>query len=169
MSCSARIELIYQERLQKVRTVGILTAVFVLIFMVVFSSAQEKKPAQQPAAASAASGGQVAHGKYIVEEVAKCINCHTPRDANGEIDQSRLLSGAPVFFQPAQKMPDWPQICPRIGGTPPAPDEDMITLLTTGIWYQTGKPLRQPMPTFHMSREDASAVLAFLKSLKTSH
>jgi len=139
-----------------------------MFFTVVFSSAQEKKPAQQTAA-SAAGGGQVAHGKYIVEEVAKCINCHTPRDANGEIDQTRLLSGAPVFFQPAHPMPDWPQLCPRIGGTPSAPDEDMITLLTTGVWMKTGKPLRQPMPTFHMTRDDASAVLAYLKSLKSSH
>ena len=159
--------MIYQERLQKVRAIGIFVALFIM-FVVIFSAAQEKKPAQQ-ANPAAANSGQVAHGKYIVEEVAKCINCHTPRDANGEIDRTRLLSGAPVFLQPAQKMPDWPQVCPRIGGTPSAPDEEMITMLTTGVWPKTGKPLRQPMPTFHMTRDDAAAVVAYLKSLKSSH
>ena len=43
----------------------------------------------------------------------------------------------------------------------------MITLLTTGIWV-TGKPLRPPMPRFHMTRADAEAVLAYLKSLTCS-
>jgi mono/diheme cytochrome c family protein len=41
----------------------------------------------------------------------------------------------------------------------------MVTLLTTGIW-NTGKELRDPMPKFHMTREDAAAVVAYLKSLK---
>jgi mono/diheme cytochrome c family protein len=40
----------------------------------------------------------------------------------------------------------------------------MITLLTTGIWI-TGKPLKDPMPKFHMTPADAEAVLAYLKSL----
>jgi mono/diheme cytochrome c family protein len=44
------------------------------------------------------------------------------------------------------------------------PDAQMITLLTTGI-SDSGKPLRLPMPSFHMTRADAEAVLAYLKSL----
>jgi len=40
----------------------------------------------------------------------------------------------------------------------------MISLLTTGIWTN-GKPLRQPMPRFHMTRSDAESVLAYLKAL----
>jgi mono/diheme cytochrome c family protein len=132
--------------------------------MVIFSPAQGKRTGAQTAE-PAANNSQAARGKYIVEEVAKCINCHTPRDQNGEIDRSRLLNGAPVFFQPAQRMADWPVVCPRIGGTPPGTDPEMVTLLTTGIW-KTGKPLRDPMPKFHMTREDAEAVVAYLKSLK---
>jgi mono/diheme cytochrome c family protein len=160
-------ELNVLDNLRKFRAIGIPVALFILS-VVIFSTAQEKKAAGQKPPVPA-NGGQVARGKYIVEEVAKCVNCHTPRDQNGEIDRSRLLSGAPVFFQPAQPMADWPQICPRIGGTPSGTDEDMITLLTTGIWNKTGKPLRQPMPTFHMTREDADAVLAYLKSLKSGY
>ena len=148
--------------------------------IVVMSSGQEAPEAKKEAAAAKqgtrsqgapaqaanqAASGSAARGKYIVEEVALCINCHTPRDRNGEIERSKLLMGAPVFFQPAQPMPDWPQVCPRIGGTPPGTDDEMITLLTTGIW-KYGQPLRQPMPRFHMTREDAQAVLEYLKSMK---
>ena len=40
----------------------------------------------------------------------------------------------------------------------------MINLLTTGLWTD-GKELRDPMPKFHMSRADAEAVVAYLKSI----
>ncbi len=59
---------------------------------------------------------------------------------------------------------DWPINAPRIGGTPPANDADMIKLLTTGIWTD-GKHLRLPMPQFRMDRGDAEAVVAYLKSV----
>ncbi len=129
------------------------------------TTAQETKQAKETAQAGA-SGGAVARGKYIVTEVAKCGNCHTPRTQNGEIDYSRWLAGGPVPYLPAQPASDWPLLCPRIGGLPPANDAQMITLLMTGIWT-TGKPLRSPMPEFHMTRADAEAVLAYLKSVRS--
>src|ERR1700686_4832356 len=43
----------------------------------------------------------------------------------------------------------------------------MITLLTTSI-SRSGKPLRSPMPQFHMTRSDAEAVVTYLKSLNAS-
>ena len=130
------------------------------------TSAQDNRA--NPATKSApAAGGQVARGKYLVEEVAFCINCHTPRDSKGAIDRTKLLQGTPLFFQPAEPIADWPILAPRIGGTPPATDAEMMTLLTTGVW-KTGKTLRDPMPKFHMTRDDAEAVLAYLKSLNTA-
>jgi Cytochrome c len=123
--------------------------------------------AQQPGTSPATSNGTagaVARGKYLVEQVAVCGNCHTPRDEKGELDRSRALAGTSLFFRPAQPMPDWPIVAPRIGGTPPGTDEEMITLLTTGIW-KTGKHLQQPMPQFRFTREDAQAVVAFLRSM----
>jgi mono/diheme cytochrome c family protein len=143
---------------------GLLIASF-LLCMVLVTLAQETKPSNQ-AARTAGGNALVARGKYLVEDVAYCVNCHTPRDEKGEIDRTKLLQGSAVFYQPAQRMPDWPILAPRIGGTPPGTDAEMITLLTTGIW-NTGKPLRQPMPQFRMTREDAEAVVAYLKSLKT--
>lgn len=111
---------------------------------------------------------EVERGKYLVNSVAMCPQCHTPRNANGALDQSRLLDGAPELSQPPYKDPNWPLKAPRIGGNPPASDQDMIRLLTTGIWTD-GKPLRLPMMPFRMNEADAKAVLAYLKSVKQEH
>jgi len=110
-------------------------------------------------------GGDVARGKYIVESVAICGQCHTPRDRNGNMDRAHWLQGASLPYMPAQPDPDWPINAPRIGGTPPANDVDMVKLLTTGIWT-TGNRLRYPMPQFRMERADAEAVVAYLKSVR---
>jgi mono/diheme cytochrome c family protein len=58
-------------------------------------------------------------------------------------------------------------VAPRIAGLPPASNDGMVTLLTSGIWI-TGNQLREPMPKFHMTKADAEAVVAYLKSVKTS-
>jgi mono/diheme cytochrome c family protein len=123
---------------------------------------QNKNPQHQKATANASSA--MARGKYLVEGVAMCGQCHTPRDSHGNFDQTRWLQGAPVPWLPAKPDSNWPLSAPRIGGTPPASDADMIKLLTTGIWT-TGARLRLPMPQFRMERSDAEAVVAYLKSL----
>lgn len=107
----------------------------------------------------------VSRGKYLVEGVAMCGTCHTPTDGSGNPDRARWLQGAPVPYMPATPSADWPISAPRIGGTPPADDADMIKLLTTGIWT-TGNHLRLPMPQFRMDRSDAEAVVAYLKTVK---
>jgi len=112
-----------------------------------------------------AGGDQVARGKYIVEDVAMCGTCHTPRLANGQLDHTRWLAGAPVPYLPAQPTPDWPINAPRLAGTPPTTNAGMVTLLTTAVWID-GKQLRDPMPKFHMTKADAEAVVAYLRSLR---
>jgi mono/diheme cytochrome c family protein len=111
-----------------------------------------------PAAAS------VARGKYLVEDVAKCSDCHTPRDERGNPDRTRWLLGSPVIYQPAMPIQGWAEVVPRIAGLPPGTDDQFITLMMTGI-SRTGAPPRPPMPRFSMTRSDAEAVLAYLKSL----
>jgi mono/diheme cytochrome c family protein len=137
-------------------------AIFVAMIASASSTAQDAKKAPAP------SGNSAARGQYIVEGVAVCGNCHTPRKPNGELDHSRWLAGAPVPYSPARPTADWPSVAPRLAGLPPTGDAGMITLLTTGVWV-TGKPLRDPMPQFHMTRSDAEAVLAYLKSVGSSN
>ena len=130
------------------------------------AAAQQAKPSksEKTSEKSRASNPLVAHGKYLVEDIAMCGMCHTPRDASGNLDRNRWLEGGPLWLQPAMPAQDWPLQAPRIGGSPPGSDAELITLLTTGIW-RDGKPLRPPMPQFRMTREDASAVVAYLRSL----
>jgi mono/diheme cytochrome c family protein len=112
------------------------------------------------------AGGQsaVERGRYIVESVAMCELCHTPRDAKGNPDKGHWLAGGPTQLRPAYPSPYWTQIEPRIAGRPPGTDADFIKLLTTGI-SRTGMPPNPPMPPFRMTRADAEAVLAYLKTL----
>lgn len=145
-------------------------AIVVLVLFITrgahLTAAQETK-GKEETAKTGSNASSVERGKYIVVGVAHCGDCHTPRDANGEPDTSRWLAGGPVPYLPARPDPNWPLIEPRIAGTPPASDAAMITLFMTGIWVD-GKPLRWPMPRFRMTRSDAEAVLAYLKSLNSA-
>ena len=147
-------------------SVGLSIAALLLFFAggPKLTTAQDTKQAKD-ATKESGNASLVDRGKYIVVGIAACGNCHTPRKDNGEFDYSQWLAGAPVPYLSARPDPDWPIRAPRIAGLPPMPDAQMITLLTTGICANTGKPLRLPMPSFHMTRADAEAVLAYLKSL----
>jgi len=122
--------------------------------------------ASVPASAQAKEGNQalIERGRYIVEDVAMCELCHTPRDEHGNPDRGRWLKGGPTQLRPSYPAPTWTFIEPKIGGGPPGTDADFIKLLTTGI-ARTGLPPNPPMPPFRMTQADAQAVLAYLKSL----
>lgn len=151
----------------------ILLPVFLLMLCSAPNRAQtpprpQKKGDKTAASPMAYTQADVARGKYLVNNVAMCPQCHTPRDGNGALDARHELEGGPVLFQPANPDPNWPLKEPRIGGNLPATDQDMIKLLTTGIWTD-GKPLRLPMMPFRMNESDARAVVAYLKSVKQEH
>jgi hypothetical protein len=121
--------------------------------------------AQEAKKAKAADSGAVERGKYIVESVAMCGRCHTPWNQNGEGKRENWLLGGPTQIQASYPVPNWAVVEPRLAGRPPGTDEEFIRLLTTGI-SRTGARLNPPMPQFRMTRPDAEAVLAYLKSLK---
>jgi len=127
------------------------------------AAAQTKAGAK--AAAETGSQSQLERGRYIVEDVAMCELCHTPRNENGQPDRSHWLMGGPAQLRPAYPAPTWAVIEPRLAGRPPGDDASFIKLLTTGI-SRTGAPPNPPMPPFRMTRSDAEAVLAYLKSLQ---
>ena len=142
-----------------------MTAAVCIALTLLASPMQGQKKGDKTSAPSIpTTNADVARGKYLVENVAMCGQCHTPRDNKGALEQNRALEGSPVILRPAIPDPNWPINAPRIAGNPPASDEDIVKLLTTGIWTD-GKPLRFPMMPFRMSEGDAKAVLAYLKSL----
>jgi mono/diheme cytochrome c family protein len=108
---------------------------------------------------------QVAHGKYIVEQVAMCVQCHTPRTQRGQLLLTRYLHGAPIpVAPPASLQIDWAYKAPAIAGLPGYTRQDGIKLLMEGI-TPDGRMPKAPMPKFRLTRTDAEAVVDYLKSI----
>jgi mono/diheme cytochrome c family protein len=137
---------------------------FGLLLLAITGSAAAQQADSAKPVRSADRGSLIARGKYIVDDVAMCGTCHTPHFASGAIDSAHALEGAPLWLNPTMSIADWPLRAPRLVGTPPGTDAELTTLLTTGIW-KDGKRLRQPMPQFRMTREDAEAAIAYLRSM----
>ena len=105
-------------------------------------------------------------GKFIFENVAMCIQCHTPRNESGELLTSQYLEGAPVPVNP----PPYPNMkwavkAPAIAGLIGYTKQQGIRLLTEGI-TSDGRIPNPPMPPFRLTRSDAEAVVDYLKSLQ---
>jgi mono/diheme cytochrome c family protein len=119
-----------------------------------------------PLSAAETANDKMQHGRYLVEHVAMCVQCHTPRTEQGELDRSRLLQRAPMPIQSPFPSQTWAFKAPKIAGLPGGwSEEDMIRLLRTGKGPRGNAP-RPPMPPFRMTQEDAAAVAVFLKSLQ---
>ncbi len=106
----------------------------------------------------------VARGRYLVHHVAMCVQCHSPRNAAGDLIPDRLLTGAPMPVSPPAGRDDWGLTAPHLAGLPGWEPEAIETLLVTGR-LPNGFAPDAPMPPFRLSREDANAVVAYLKSL----
>ncbi len=107
-----------------------------------------------------------ARGKYLVEKVAMCQDCHSPRNEKGEFDRTKWLQGAPIGVKPMHPIPHWAEVAPPLARFPPDWTEaDVVKLLVTGL-SKDGKPPDPPMPGYRLSPRDAAAVAAYLKSLK---
>jgi mono/diheme cytochrome c family protein len=122
--------------------------------------------AEQPRNLTQGSSGAGVRGKYIVEQVAMCVECHTPRDENGRLMRTRYLEGAPVPVKaPPFARISWALRAPAIAGLPGYTVEQGIRLLTDGVTAD-GRHPSAPMPSFRLTRADAEAVVAYLKSLQ---
>jgi mono/diheme cytochrome c family protein len=114
--------------------------------------------------AEAGTDQLTARGKYLVENVCKCADCHTPMTATGEPDLTRWLMGSTLIFTPKAPIPHWVDAAPAIAGLPGWQDQDAVALLMTGN-RPDGTPLNPPMPQFRFAKDDARAVVAYLRSL----
>jgi hypothetical protein len=61
--------------------------------------------------------GNIAHGRYLAERVAMCVECHSGRDAQGNIIDSELFLGGPIPVAPPWPN-DWANRAPRNRGLP---------------------------------------------------
>ena len=116
---------------------------------------------------AAADNSEIERGRYLVEEVAKCTECHTPRNAQGELDHSAWLQGAPIWIVPVRPIPNWADHAPALAGFPSFTEEEGERVLEKGIGPE-GEVLRPPMHIYHMNHADAKAIIAYLKSLPSA-
>ncbi len=157
--------------------------------------ASTTRPAADTAQAQAPKQSPVERGKYMVDAIAGCDDCHTPKNMgpNGpEPDMTRRLSGHPENMKLGA--PPKPQNGWMLAGSPDltawagpwgisytanlTPDqntgigiwtEDMfIRAIRQGKHMGQSRPILPPMPVQvfkNMTDDDLKAIFAFLKSL----
>jgi mono/diheme cytochrome c family protein len=106
----------------------------------------------------------LARGRYLVERVGMCADCHSVRNEKGQFVAELWLQGAPLGFAPTVPMPAWASAAPAIAGLPTMTDEQALAFFTSGA-RPDGSHSRPPMPEYRFERADAEAVVAYLRSL----
>lgn len=107
----------------------------------------------------------VERGRYLVHHVAMCVECHSPRDETGELSELHLLEGGRIPVASPYPGVTWAVRTPHLAGLPGFEPEAVVSLLMTGH-LPDGRSPRPPMPPFRLDREDALAVVAYLRSLE---
>jgi len=136
----------------------------VWIFAIVFVGVCDIALIAADSSHASGSSAKIARGKYLVDQVGMCGDCHTPRDERGQPIAAKYLQGAPIGLKPIAPVPVWADKAPNIAGLPGWEDAAAIKFLMTGIAYND-LPGRPPMPPYRFNRQDAEAVLAYLRSL----
>jgi len=139
----------------------VLVSIVLAIAMIAISTSAFQK---RFAMSGPASKAEVERGRYLVEQVAKCPECHTPRKPNGELDAAAWLRGAPIWIKPVAAIPNWADHAPALAGLPSLTEAQAEKVLEDGTG-PNGEDLRPPMQIYHMAPADARAIVAYLKSL----
>jgi mono/diheme cytochrome c family protein len=106
----------------------------------------------------AAEPGAVEYGKYLVEQVAECGKCHTPRKATGELDGAKPLKGA-LLPKASPDLTSSGHLYLQWG------ERGMVGFLETGL-DPKGHTADSHMPAYKLRPHDAEAIAAYLKSLR---
>lgn len=136
-------------------TTAVAAAVILLAAPAVFG--QKAKP-------RTASTAMLARGKYLVDAIGMCNDCHTPHNEQGEPVKEKWLRGQTLPFQPIGEMPVWAKKAPNIAGLPGWEKDAAIKFFMTGIAYND-LPARPPMPQYRFNQPDSEAIVAYLRSL----
>ena len=104
-------------------------------------------------------------GAYLVNGVAMCGDCHSPRDEQGQAIAGRELAGSPMPGAHPPATPRHAVYAPPIRGLPAGYDQaGLARLLESGIKPDGTRP-RPPMPQFRLDANDALAAAAYIASL----
>jgi mono/diheme cytochrome c family protein len=117
----------------------------------------------------AADSDPATYGKYLVEEIGKCQECHTPRSADGQLDTTKWLKGATLDFAPIQEVKGWHKTSPDLTSAGRLftrwGEAGLVKFLETAAG-PTGHAADPPMPAYKLKPVDAEAIVAYLKTLK---
>jgi mono/diheme cytochrome c family protein len=117
-------------------------------------------------AAQAQNSASLARGKYLVDTVMTCQNCHTPRGPNGLV-LDKDMSGALRFDEPPFDVTAANITSDKETGIGGWSVEDIKKMLITGV-RPNGVPVANVMPTgFYriLTDDDLSAIAGYVKSL----
>src|SRR5258707_5935185 len=117
-------------------------------------------------AAQAQSGASVARGKYLVDTVMTCQNCHTPRGPTG-LMLDKDLSGGLRFDEPPFDVTAANITSDKETGVGAWSVDDLKKMLITGV-RPNGVPVANVMPTgFYriLTDDDLAAIAAYVHSL----
>lgn len=107
---------------------------------------------------------QLRRGRYLVEALAHCGECHTPRNALGGLDRSRWMAGA---ADPAGGDGRIPPLPPRNWSA-----QDISLFLQSGFtptFDVVGGSMAEVVAnTSHLAPEDRDAIAAYIVSLRSS-
>lgn len=107
----------------------------------------------------------IAQGKYLVDGVGMCSDCHTPRQMDGSFDMTKYLAGAPSPGGPPPPGVPFAPMSVALAGLPAAYTEAGVAkFLMDGTAEDGSRPL-PPMPEYRLNAKDAAAVAAYLASL----
>jgi len=136
-----------------------------LLVALALGSVRTRSAAGPPPAAGAPqeAAALVARGEYLATSVAMCVQCHSPRDAQGNLIEAEKFRGGAIPLQSPYPGEAWAFNAPSLRGLVGLTDEQVVALLTTG--KAAGRPApKRPMPPFRLSQADAEAIVAFLRT-----
>ncbi len=107
----------------------------------------------------------LAHGKYIVERVGMCADCHTPHGPDGKPIKGQELHGWELPMTPNHPVPGWADHSVNIAGMPTGYTEDQLAVFLQTGRTPAGKTASPPMPPYRLNARDARAVAVYLHSL----
>lgn len=111
-------------------------------------------------------------GAYLVEALAHCGECHSPRNALGGVKRAEALTGGRYLDKvPGGEWRPWfaPNLTAAASGLGPWPEEAVAAYLQTGRnrFVDTHGPMNEVIlnSTRHLRPDDVAAMAAYLKAL----
>lgn len=123
-------------------------------------------------AVTAATESQATRGAYLVNALAHCGECHSPRNRLGAVRRDAFLSGGRYIDKvPGGAWKNWfaPNLTGADEGLSMWPEEEVVRYLQDGrnAFVETFGPMNEVIvhSTQHLREEDVRAMARYLKSL----